>query len=256
VAHPLIDEVIQEGRFGTADEVTIRTGARTGERLAVVTPTADGVQVPDDVVVVGVDELRAGRNVAYHEEILGHRLRVSARSFFQCRPDGAEVLIDTVADALGGTGRSGGTLLDAYCGVGLFGIGLIGAHGLTGAGGRTFERVVGVESDRSAVADAVHNYAAAGIDGPVIRANMERWRPEQVSAVVADPARTGLGKKGGARLAATGAEVIVLVSCDPASLARDAGVLGRDGYQLDHVTVVDLFGNTSHVETVSRFELR
>ena len=49
--------------------------------------------------------------------------------------------------------------------------------------------------------------------------------------------------------------MIVLISCDPASLARDARLLDGHGYRLDHVTVVDLFGHTSHVETVSRFAL-
>jgi 23S rRNA (uracil1939-C5)-methyltransferase len=50
--------------------------------------------------------------------------------------------------------------------------------------------------------------------------------------------------------------VFVLVSCDPASLARDARLLAAEGYDLDHVTVVDLFAQTSHVETVSRFVRR
>ena len=82
---------------------------------------------------------------------------------------------------------------------------------------------------------------------------MERWRPEPIDAAVADPARSGLGAEGAAVLAATGAEVVALVSCDPASLARDAGLLIGHGYRLEWTTVVDLFGHTSHVEAVSRF---
>jgi 23S rRNA (uracil1939-C5)-methyltransferase len=261
VAHPLVDQVIADGRFGDASEVTIRAGANTGERLAIVTPTAEGVVVPDDVVVVGDDELRAGRNVRYHEEITGRRLRVSARSFFQCRPDGAEVLLDLVAAALVGSdgalstdSAEAMTVLDAYCGVGLFGVGLAAADGPLAASGSI--RVFGVESNRGAVDDAIANYKANGVTGSVARVNMERWRPETVTAVIADPARSGLGKKVSAKLAATGAEVIVLVSCDPASLARDAKDLAGLGYDLHHVTVVDLFGNTSHVETVSRLVRR
>ena len=278
VAHPLIGELLRDGRFGAATEVTIGVGTRTGERLAIVTPTADGVVLPDDVVVIGEDELRAGRQAAYHEEIHGRRLRISAGSFFQCRPDGAEALIDTVAESLAGI-PAGSTLLDAYCGVGLFGVGLVGRGperpsfagraGSTGKGDRDtaearprfdaaarFDAVIGVESNRGAVADATENYRANGVDGRVIRAKLERWRPEPVTAVVADPARVGLGKEAGRRLAAAGADVFVLVSCDPASLARDVVVLGRHGYDLEHVTVLDLFGNTSHIETVGRFVRR
>ena len=73
--------------------------------------------------------------------------------------------------------------------------------------------------------------------------------------VVADPAREGLGKRSVEKLAATGAERLVLVSCDPASLGRDAALLVASGYRLASVTVVDLFGHTSHVETVSAFTL-
>jgi 23S rRNA (uracil1939-C5)-methyltransferase len=57
-------------------------------------------------------------------------------------------------------------------------------------------------------------------------------------------------------LASTGAAVLVLVSCDPASLARDSALLVASGYDLERVTVVDLFGQSSHVETVSRFVRR
>lgn len=236
VAHPLVEELLIDGRFGEATEVTVRVGARTGERLVIASPTATGVRVPDDVVLVGHNELEQGRVVHYHEEISGVRLRISASSFFQCRPDGAEVLVGLAAAALD---RFDGPLLDAFCGVGLFGALLGEARSLTG-----------VESARSSCEDARVNF---GPGAEVIKTRMERWRSKPMGAVVADPARAGLGRDVVARLASTGAAVIVLISCDPASLARDAGLLGGHGYALDQVTTVDLFAQTSHVETVSRF---
>ena len=255
VAHPLAAEILIEGRFGSAAEITVRVGARTGERLVVATPTAQGVRVPDGVAVVGDDELRRGRPAAYHEEVNGRRLRISARSFFQCRPDGAEALAAAAAAALGpppsagsGPAPAGGDgpprLLDAYCGVGLFGA-------LLGDGWA----VTGLESSRSSTADAAVNLAAHQPGAAVVTSRVERWNPEPMAAVIADPARAGLGRDAAHRLAATGAPVLVLISCDPASLARDANLLGTHGYRLDHVTVVDLFGHTSHVEAVARFEL-
>ena len=147
----------------------------------------------------------------------------------------AELAGDAVAD-------TEGPLLDAYCGVGLFGA-------LAGIG----RAVIGVESNPSAVADAAYNF---GPHGRVIETDFERWNPEPVGVVIADPSRAGLRAAGCDRIAETGAKAVALVSCDPASLARDASLLVKHGYTLDHVTVVDLFGHTSHVETVSRFQRR
>jgi 23S rRNA (uracil1939-C5)-methyltransferase len=72
--------------------------------------------------------------------------------------------------------------------------------------------------------------------------------------VVADPSRTGLGRPGVAAVAATGASRLALVSCDPASLARDTVLLAEAGYALVSVAMVDAFPHTFHVETVSRFD--
>ena len=74
-----------------------------------------------------------------------------------------------------------------------------------------------------------------------------------VDVVIADPARSGLGKPGVAALTRTGAPVLVLVSCDPASLGRDAKLLAAAGYRHERSEVVDTFPHTTHVEVVSRF---
>ncbi|MHB1931017.1 MAG: class I SAM-dependent RNA methyltransferase, partial [Acidimicrobiales bacterium] len=79
-------------------------------------------------------------------------------------------------------------------------------------------------------------------------------RRAPAAAVVADPARPGLGRPGVAAVSATGAGVLVLVSCDPASLGRDAGLLAAGGWRLTSLTLVDAFPHTPHVECVSRFE--
>ncbi len=122
VAHPLADRILTGGDFGDAREVTIRVGAATGERLVVVSPSAQGVTVPDDgsgmLSVVGEDELAAGRRAWFHEEVAGRRWRISAHSFFQTRADGAAALVDAVRTAVGPE-LAGARLVDAYCGVGL-----------------------------------------------------------------------------------------------------------------------------------------
>ena len=71
--------------------------------------------------------------------------------------------------------------------------------------------------------------------------------------VIADPARSGLGKPGVNALTRTAAPVLVLVSCDPASLGRDARLLAAAGYRHERSTIVDTFPHTTHVEAVTRF---
>jgi len=239
VSHPALAEMLVDGRFGTAREVTLRVGARTGERLALIDPTAVDVALPADVLVVGADELRAGRRAWIHEEVAGHTWRISADAFFQTRPDGAEALVDLVGDALADVAPDA-PVADLYAGVGLF-------AGTVGRG----HPVVAVERSRASVADARVNLA--GGDVRIVRAAVERWRPSPARAVVADPARSGLGRHGVAAVNGTGATHLALVSCDAGSLGRDAALLGAAGWVLERATVVDLFPQTPHVEVVSRF---
>ncbi|NDF81562.1 MAG: hypothetical protein EB130_00180 [Actinobacteria bacterium] len=71
--------------------------------------------------------------------------------------------------------------------------------------------------------------------------------------VIADPARSGLGKAGVTTLLDTAAPTVVLVSCDAVAAARDARLLVDAGYDLVNAEVLDLFPHTHHVEVVSRF---
>ncbi len=242
VAHPLVDELIEDGEFHGCREVTIRVGARTDERIVVASPKADGVAVPNDVLVVGTDELNAGRHAWHHEAVAGRVWRISATSFFQIRPDGAEVLIDTIHDALNGTS---GRLVDLCCGVGLLG----GALALRDP---DRWRLVGVERHRPAIHDAKVNWSSID-DARIVRASIDSWSPSGADVVVADPARAGLGRTGVNAVAATGAQRVVLVSCDAGSLGRDTKLLSEAGYEFVQATLVDLFGQTPHLEAVSVF---
>jgi 23S rRNA (uracil1939-C5)-methyltransferase len=249
VAHPRLDEMVVEGRFGDgrvgAHEVTLRVGAATGERLALVSPTREGVVLPDDVRVVGADELAAGRRAWIHDDVARRRWRISAESFFQTRADGAATLVDVVHamvdDLLDGRD---GLLVDAYSGVGLFAGALLD--------GRAGWRATTAENDRSSVADARVNLA--DLDARVVRTRVEKLRTPRADLVVADPSRAGLGKVAAGVLTSTGAERIVLVSCDPAAAGRDLALLVGLGYRPVEAVVVDLFPHTHHVEVVTRFD--
>jgi len=250
VAHPRLDELIVEGRFASASYVTLRVGAATGERLALVAPGREGVSLPDDVRVVGADEVAAGSAAWIHDDVAGRRWQISARSFFQTRTDGAAALVDVVramaADVLD---RESGVLLDAYSGVGLFAGALLdGAR----SRGRARWRGVTVENDPSSVADARVNLA--DLDVRIVEGSVERMRAPRVDLVVADPSRAGLGTDAAAVVASTRAERIVLVSCDPAAAGRDIGLLKSRGYRPVESIVVDLFPHTHHTEVVTRFD--
>ena len=242
IAHPRIEELIAEADFGSAREVTLRVGAETGERLVVFDPAIpDDARLPDDVLVVGADELAAGRRAWFHDVVHDVTFRISAESFFQTRTDGAAVLVDSVRIA--GEGCWGhGTFVDLYGGVGLFsaclGIGM---------------RVMVVESNNAATADARHNVAHLDEAG-IVRVPAQKWRPSPADIVVADPPRAGLGADVVRSIADTGAERVVLVSCDAAAFGRDARLLAEAGYVRSNTTAIDLFPQTPHVELVSRFE--
>jgi 23S rRNA (uracil1939-C5)-methyltransferase len=238
VAHPVLQDLVVDGRYPDG-EVVLRAGAATGERLVFVGGDPAAVRVPGQVRVVGEAQLRSGTRAWFHEELAGRRWRVSARSFFQARPDGAEALVALARTALQGS-DPGGRLVDLYGGVGLFAGSLPSGH------------VTMVEQGASSVADARVNLA--GVEHRIVKADVAHWGPTHADAVVADPPRAGLGLRGVAKVAATGASRLALVSCDPAALGRDTRLLGDAGFVLRSAVLVDLFPHTSHVEVVARFD--
>ena len=241
-AHPLLEELIVAGRYPGAGEVLLRVAVATGERLVRADRNAKAVRVPAGVTVVQKGDAQPA---FVHEAVAGRRFRVSADSFFQAGPVVAEGLVTAVTAAVGDAFPEGGTLVDLYAGVGLFG-------SVLGASGRA--RVIAVEEHPAAVADAKVNLA--DLDARVVCSEVGRWRPRRADVVVADPSRTGLGRPGVGAVVATGAGRLVLVSCDPASLGRDTALLAHEGYRLTSVALVDAFPHTFHVETVSRFDRR
>jgi 23S rRNA (uracil1939-C5)-methyltransferase len=141
------------------------------------------------------------------------------------------------------SGSEGNSALDLYAGVGLFAIPM----------SRRFASVTAVEAGSSAVRDLEAN-AAGGL-------RVEHSRVEDYIArldttpdfVLADPPRAGLGKEVVAHLNRLAPPRLTIVSCDPATLARDLAAL--QGYGIDHLTLVDLFPQTYHIETVAHLRL-
>jgi 23S rRNA (uracil1939-C5)-methyltransferase len=134
--------------------------------------------------------------------------------------------------------------VDAYGGVGLFAATVMSDIAM----------VTVIESSKSSCFDAEHNLAGRNVR--VVRREVGGWvasADEPIDLIVADPARPGLGKPGVQALISAAPAPIILVSCDPVSLARDATLLAAHGYHAERVEVLDLFPQTHHVETVTRF---
>ena len=236
VAHSLVNELVAMPLLEGEGEVSIRVGARTGDR---------GVWCHEGRLVGSLPEgIVSGPKARITEIVAGHRFQVSMGSFFQSSPEAAELIIDSVSRRLDKLGVGGGRLVDAYGGVGLFSVALADR----------FDDLVLVESSEHACRDAVRNLAdhAAVIE----QSEMERWDACEAHVVVADPARQGLGKHGAAAVLDTEADVIVLVSCDPVAGARDARLLVDNGYDVGEVEVLDIFPETHHVEVVAAFTRR
>ncbi len=231
------------------EQFVLRAGTNTGDMLMIVKG-----KIPDhaedwDVALAqleGKTVTGVGGPARITEEINGTRFRITGNAFFQNNTHGAEALVGLVRAAL--EPEAIDTLLDAYAGVGLFGAGL----------GSEVGRVIAVESNRVAATDLQRNLKAAGVDHRVIRGKMEKVAghlDEYADLAIADPPRTGLGEAGIAAVTATSPRRLAYVSCDPASLARDAALLAGDGYQLTNVTPVDMFPQTFHIEAVATFVL-
>ncbi|MDF3932814.1 23S rRNA (uracil(1939)-C(5))-methyltransferase RlmD [Pseudomonas citronellolis] len=148
----------------------------------------------------------------------------------------------------------GERVLDLFCGLGNFALPLA----------RRATSVVGVEGVESMVARAAANARANGLDNAVFHQadlaqplSAARWfagdAAQGFSAVLLDPPRDGAFEMARG-MRDLGAERVLYVSCNPATLARDAGELARQGYRLKRAGILDMFPQTAHVEAMALFE--
>lgn len=174
--------------------------------------------------------------------VRGEVYQFNAEAFFQINPSLLEPLIDF---ALGDA--SGESVLDLYCGVGLFTLPLA----------RRFKNVVGVEANSAAVRFARRNLQNAELaNARVITATVTDWFRTgpvgPVDFVLLDPPRAGAESVVIKGIVDLRPGAISYVSCDPATLARDLKKLTAAGYAIDSIAAFDLFPQTHHVETVVR----
>lgn len=252
VLHPMLADL-----YGLIDldveglrRLVLRAGTATGDRLIGFEMEEDkppAVEVDQTISCVMLLEEGGYANLIgdnfITEMVGGHTYRISASSFFQVNTAQAGTLVRVALDFLGL--EEDETVLDAYCGVGLFSTHLAEVAGL----------VIGIESAPSAVDDLLENTERYE-NVEIIEGAVEDVLPEitvPLDAVLLDPPRGGVDRHALDALAELGPSRIVYVSCDPATLARDAKRLAGKGYGLVEVQPVDMFPQTYHIESVALF---
>jgi 23S rRNA (uracil1939-C5)-methyltransferase len=208
-------------------ESTPPLDSRTLDRLTAGEGLTAGPYVAD---LLRID----GREIALRRHVL---------SFFQ---GNRFLLRDLVAHVVAQV-PSGADVVDLYAGAGVFS---------TAAAVARSARVTAVEGDRYSAADLAANAAASGARLETIHAPVEAFVSRATpgaGTIVADPPRTGLSREALDGIIRLGGERVIYVSCDVATLARDARRLVDAGYDIEKIDAFDMFPNTPHVETVVVF---
>ena len=178
------------------------------------------------------------------EEVAGVRFEFQAGDFFQNNPFILPAFVEHVINEAEASGAR--SLIDAYCGSGLFGL---------CAAGR-FESISGVEVSDTAVAKAKHNADLNGFTNCQFIAADARHifagitLAAQDTVVIVDPPRAGCSEGFLEQLFAFGPRAVVYVSCNPPTQMRDLVLFAEAGYTLKRVKPFDLFPQTRHLECV------
>ena len=214
-------------------------------KLPKVVSIQQNIQTYRNNVIMGRDTKLLWGKPTILDNIGRLSFHISPRSFFQVNTEQAEVLYNKALEFADLHGEE--TVIDAYCGTGTITLFLA----------QKAREVYGIEIVKPAIQDAKKNARDNNVrnaefivgDATVIMPKLYR-QGIRANVVVVDPPRAGCTEVVLETFANMKPEKIVYVSCNPASLARDMGVLAKLGYKAKKVQPVDMFPNTSHVETV------
>lgn len=257
----------EEKHTGLVRHLMIRTGFFTGEMMVCL--VVNGDKLPHEEaflsaleeiegitsVVLSINKAKTNVILGYEVKVLKGRdyiidtigdlkFKISALSFFQVNPTQTKVLYDKALEYAGLTGNE--IVWDAYCGTGSISLFLA----------QKAKKVYGVEIVAPAIENANANAALNGItNAEFFVGKAEEVIPAKYAeglvadTIVVDPPRKGCDQALLETLIRMAPEKIVYVSCDPATLARDLGYLAGNGYKVEKVQPVDMFPETTHVET-------
>ena len=223
-----------ESEVGETTQMSIRVGVNTDSFL--IQPKLNNSKI----------KTNTGQKY-YYEEIKNQKFQISSPSFFQVNSDQISKMTEIILSLIDGIDKN--LLVDAYAGVGTFGIML----------NKKFKKIVGIEQSYSAVIDAKSNIK--NLDNyEMIIGNSEEIisaiKPK-IDLLILDPSRKGCDEKLIQNLILEPVKNIIYISCDPKTLARDLSMLTQNCiYEIRSINPIDLFPNTHHVESISLLTLK
>lgn len=250
--HPLLAELYTE--FNLAWDglrsVDLSVGVSSGQRMVTLRTRRDQAPEIESDVPVAINLQRADDQVTpligepwYFETLAGHEYRFSAGTWRPANPFAAELLLHTAAAYL--RPQPGQTIMDVYCGSGLFTLHFAGRGSL----------LIGVEEDAIAIEDCAFNCShldnVALHEGPP--AKVLRKLNDPIDGAILTPPAAGLGHRLAQNLARLGARRVVYVAHNPATLARDVAAMAAGGYLFQEATPVDVAPQTAYVTALALF---
>lgn len=254
---------------GLVRRIFTRRGHISGEIMVVISANADNLPKSDVLVekltgacgdiasiILNVNKKRTNlvlgdKNITLWgkdkicDTLFGISYEISPHSFYQINPIQTEKLYSKAIELAELSGAE--NVLDIYCGIGTISLSCA----------KNAKNVVGVEIVEQAIADAKKNavcnnitnaeFYAGSAENIVPKLIDEGLRPD---VVLIDPPRKGSDEKTLDAIIKASPDRIVYVSCNSATLARDARYLAQHGYEIKHIAPVDMFPHTMHVETV------
>ena len=223
-----------QGRLQRITQFSIRVGANTGDTIV------------QPLLPAEIQDVPSGRQ-KYVEKVNGAEFQVAASSFFQVNTAQLSAIVEEIVGMLELDGND--TLVDLYCGVGTFAR-LLSPY---------VKRVIGIEESASAVEDARFNCSdVANVE--FIEAKAEQAAADlsasglKIDSAIVDPPRKGCHPEALNALNTLSPRRIMMVSCNPITMARDLDALCQSGFKLVSVRPVDMFPQTKHVETLAQLE--
>lgn len=198
-----------------------------------------GKKILPNVISLYLNEEFLGGDKSLVDTLGDYQFLVSPNSFFQVNHEQTINLYDQVKKYLG---NSNGSVMDLYCGTGSIGIYVSDCC----------KRVDGIELNSSSVRDAYKNIELNNLDNVFVsEGDVGKVLKSQdgYEAVIVDPPRSGLDKRTRETLLRMKCPKVIYISCNPMTLARDLNDL-KEIYNIEDVTLFDMFPNTYHVESI------
>ena len=244
LAHPAINDKLRELRMNPGFKKTIREGMSFTLRFT-----------QNDGVLHWRNSPPSNASWLKEQTPVG-TLSVPPGSFFQVNPDVSDILVEKVKTIIENSGCT--SLVDLYCGCGLFSITALSAG---------LKNVTGLDNDKASIKAAEFNASGnkeaeadfiAGDADKLFQEVLERHKQKtngtlQNSILLADPPRSGLGRKIKYFLKDENFGEIIYVSCAPDTLKRDILSLKRAGYNIKSAQMLDMFPRTAHFESLVHF---